>query len=139
MAKVRDQCDEYRRQAEHCFDYLSGYAFKTANSSVKGSIGYSETTKQEILQPFHRKMMDDANRELEIDWISLERISGNRKSVNELLDFVNDKIVKTGVTEISFSKWGTIDDDSESQIMTENLTVIANKTKQLKKLQITEM
>ena len=59
--------------------------------------------------------------------------------VNELLDFVNDKIAKTGVTGISFSKWGTIDGDSESQIMTENLTVIANKTKQLKKLQITEM
>lgn len=137
--KVRDQCDEYKRQAEHFFIYLSGYANKTANSSVKGSIGYSETTKEEILQPFHRKLMDDTNQDLEIDWISLERITGNRKAVNELLDFVNDKIAKTGVTEISFSRWGTIDGDGESQIMTENLTVIANKTKQLKKLQITEM
>ena len=83
--------------------------------------------------------MDDTNQDLEIDWISLERITGNRKAVNELLDFVNDKIAKTGVTEISFSRWGTIDGDGESQIMTENLTVIANKTKQLKKLQITDM
>ena len=85
------------------------------------------TPIKKILQPFNRKLMDDTYSHLEIDWLALEGISGEKDVVNELLDYVNDKIAKTGLTRIFFSKWGKIDGDIESQIM----TVIANKTRRL--------
>ena len=64
------------------------------------------TPKKEILQPFNRKLMEDTFSHLEIDWLALERISGEKDVVNELFEYVNDKIAKTGLTRIFFSKWG---------------------------------
>ena len=64
------------------------------------------TPKKEILQPFNRKLMEDTFSHLEFDWLALECISGEKDVVNELLEYVNDKIAKTGLTRIFFSKWG---------------------------------
>ena len=50
--------------------------------------------------------MEDTFSHLEFDWLALECISGEKDVVNELLEYVNDKIAKTGLTRIFFSKWG---------------------------------